>query len=271
MFNYGFRPKEGVRQVEKRGPIVLLTDFGLQDHYVGVMKGVIADLAPEAQVIDLLHEIPPQDVLAGAFHLWASYRYFPPGSIFVAVVDPGVGTERKGLLLWTEDRFFLGPDNGLFSLILDGAKEYLAYSLENQAYFLPQVSHTFHGRDIFAPCAAHLFRGVPPEEFGPRVHDLVRLPAPPLREEPHRLVGAVLHVDRFGNLITNIPAEKLKGREIKAVVFRGEKIPFRRTYAEASKGTPLALIDSDGLLEIAVREGSAYERFGREGEVVVEF
>ncbi len=254
----------------KRGPIVLLTDFGLKDHYVGVMKGVIADLAPEARVIDLLHEVPPQDVFAGAFHLWTSYRYFPAGSIFVAVVDPGVGTKRRGLLLEAHDRFFIGPDNGLFTLVLDETEDFRAFSLENSRFFLPKVSHTFHGRDVFAPCAAHLFRGEDPEEFGPPVRDPVRLPVPPLREEPQRLIGTVIHVDRFGNLITNIPAARLP-RPPKAVIFRGERIPFRRTYGEAPPGTPLALVDSDGLLEIAVSGGSAYERFGREGEVVVEF
>ncbi len=255
----------------KRGPIVFLTDFGLKDHYVGVMKGVIARLAPEAPVIDLLHEVPPQDVLSGAFHLWASYRYFPEGSIFVTVVDPGVGTKRRGLLLQMAERFFLGPDNGLFTWLLDANPDFVAFSLENPAFFLPEVSHTFHGRDIFAPCAAHLFRGVPPEEFGPRVHDLVRLPVPPLTEEGNRLRGSVIHVDRFGNLITNIAAEKILSRRVRAVVFQGQKLPFLRTYGEAPPGTPLALIGSDGLLEIAVTEGSAYEKFGRQGEVIVEF
>jgi len=255
----------------KRGPIVFLTDFGLKDHYVGVMKGVIARLAPEAPVIDLLHEVPPQDVLSGAFHLWASYRYFPEGSIFVTVVDPGVGTKRRGLLLQMAERFFLGPDNGLFTWLLDANPDFVAFSLENPAFFLPEVSHTFHGRDIFAPCAAHLFRGVPPEEFGPRVHDLVRLPVPPLTEEGNRLRGSVIHVDRFGNLITNIAAEKILSRRVRAVVFQGQKLPFLRTYGEVPPGTPLALIGSDGLLEIAVTEGSAYEKFGRQGEVIVEF
>lgn len=255
----------------KKGPIVFLTDFGLKDHYVGVMKGVIARLAPEAPVIDLLHEVPPQDVLSGAFHLWASYRYFPEGSIFVTVVDPGVGTKRRGLLLQMAERFFLGPDNGLFTWLLDANPDFVAFSLENPAFFLPEVSHTFHGRDIFAPCAAHLFRGVPPEEFGPRVHDLVRLPVPPLTEEGNRLRGSVIHVDRFGNLITNIAAEKILSRRVRAVVFQGQKLPFLRTYGEAPPGTPLALIGSDGLLEIAVTEGSAYEKFGRQGEVIVEF
>jgi len=259
------------RKKMPRAPIVLLTDFGLEDHYVGVMKGVIAGLAPEAQMIDLTHQIPPQDVQTAGFHLWASYRYFPEGSIFVAVVDPGVGTERKGLLLSAGGRFFLGPDNGLFTFILEEDPNFQAYSLINKDYFLPVVSYTFHGRDIFAPCAAHLFNGAPPASFGPRVQELVRFPLPKLVEEPGRLRGGIIHVDRFGNLITNISAESLRTRQVKGIWFKGRQLPFLRTYAEVKEGEPLAIIGSTGLLEIAVFRGSAAERFGREGEVIVEW
>ena len=214
-----------------RGPIVLLTDFGLKDHYVGVMKGVIARIAPQVQVIDLTHAVPPQDIRGGSFHLWASYRFFPSGSIFVAVVDPGVGTERRGLLIEIEERFFIGPDNGLFSLIIDHHPDFVAYELTNRTYFLEQISHTFHARDIFAPVAAHLASGVSPESFGPRVRDLVRLPFPTIREEEERLIGSIIHVDHFGNLITNIPAEKILRKPVKRILFQGLSLPFLRTYA----------------------------------------
>ncbi len=252
-------------------PIVLLTDFGLKDHYVGVMKGVIAGLSPQASIIDLTHEIPPQDIRTACFQLWAAYRYFPEGSIFVAVVDPGVGTRRKGLLLSAGGRFFLGPDNGLFSLILEEDPNFSAYALVNKDYFLPVISFTFHGRDIFAPCAAHLFNGAPLESFGPPIHDLVRLPLPRVVKEPGRLRGGVLHVDHFGNLITNISAKDLCAHKVKKILFQGKSIPFLKTYAEGKEGEPLAIIGSSGLLEIAVYRGSAAKCLGKDGEVVVEW
>ncbi len=251
--------------------IAFLTDFGLRDHYVGVMKGVALSICPEAVLVDLTHEVDPQNIAQGAYLLGASFRYFPKGTVFVAVVDPGVGTERRGLCVVAEGRFFVGPDNGLFTLVYDRAQEFVAYELQNQTYFLPQQSTTFHGRDIFAPVAAHLARGLNPSTLGPQVADTVRLPWPQVSLEPGRIRGAVIYVDRFGNLVTNIPQEHLEGKFIKAVCFAGKRLSFKRTYAEVASGEPLALIGSDGLLEIAVSMDSAAKFFGQEGEVLVEF
>ncbi len=251
--------------------IAFLTDFGLKDHYVGVMKGVALSICPEAILVDLTHEVAPQNIAQGAYLLGASFRYFPKGTIFVAVVDPGVGTERRGLCVVAEGRFFVGPDNGLFTLVYDRTQEFVAYELQNQTYFLPQQSATFHGRDIFAPVAAHLARGLNPSALGPQVKDPVRLPWPQVSLEPGRIRGAVIYVDRFGNLVTNISQEHLEGKSIKTVYFVGRRLPFKHTYAEVAPGKPLALIGSDGLLEIAVSKGSAAKFFGQEGEVLVEF
>ncbi len=248
---------------------VFLTDFGLKDHYVGVMKGVLLGMVPEAQCIDLSHEIPPQDVGEGAYLLGVSYRYFPRGTVFVAVVDPGVGTGRRGLLVEAADRFFVGPDNGLFTLVYQQEPDFEAYLLANKRFFREEVSHTFHGRDIFAPVAAHLLKGVLPKDFGPRVEDPLRLPWPEPLPKAAEVKGVIIHVDRFGNLVSNISAEILKGRRIREVIFKGQSLPFKRTYAEVAPGEPLALIGSDGFLEIAVSRGSAVARFGREGEVCV--
>lgn len=254
---------------DTRRIVVFLTDFGLRDHYVGVMKGVVLSLSPEVVPVDLSHEVAPQDVAEGAYLLGAAYQYFPEGTIFVAVVDPGVGTERRGLCVVAEGRFFVGPDNGLFTLVYDRAREFSAYELQDESYFLPETSTTFHGRDVFAPVAAHLARGVAPSEFGPLVVDPVRLPWPRVQIGPKEIRGTVIHVDRFGNLITNITVEDLQGKPVKAVHFAGHCLPFKRTYAEVEPGEPLALIGSDGLLELAVSMGSAAAVFGREGEVRV--
>ncbi|OAG28417.1 SAM hydrolase/SAM-dependent halogenase family protein [Thermodesulfatator autotrophicus] len=251
-------------------PIVLLTDFGLKDHYVGVMKGVIKSITPEVDIIDLTHEVPPQEVKAGAFLLGVSYHYFPCKSIFVAVVDPEVGTGRKGILVSAGDYFFVGPDNGIFSFVLEKEEIFSAWELKNKAYFRSEISSTFHGRDIFAPVAAHLARGVPPKELGPPLKNITRLPWPKIIKEEDRLKGAVIYADRFGNLITNIHEKNLTGRKIKKVIYQGLEIPFLKTYALAPPKSLLALIGSEGYLEIAVSQGSAAEKLGTQGEVHVE-
>ncbi len=251
--------------------VVLLTDFGLKDHYVGVMKGVMKDICPHLSLIDLTHEISPQDVKEGAYVLGVSYRYFPPGAVFLAVVDPGVGTERKPLALKAGDYFFVGPDNGLFTLVLKQEREFSARLLSNHKFFRPKISETFHGRDIFAPVAAHLACGAPFSALGPELKELVLLPWPEPRFEGRRLIGAVVHVDRFGNLITNISEEDLSRGRVARVLYRGLEIPFLRTYGLAQRGEALCLIGSDGFLEIAVAQGSAAEKLGARGEVRVEF
>ena len=217
--------------------IVLLTDFGLKDHYVGVMKGIITGLCEEASLIDLTHEISPQNIREGAFVLGVAYRYFPPGTIFLGVVDPGVGTSRKGILLQAGDYYFVGPDNGLFTWVVKKEGLRWAVELKNRRYFQKKVSRTFHGRDIFAPVAAHFACGVPPEEFGPGRQEIVMLPWPEVEEGPAYVKGAVIYVDHFGNLITNISEEKLR-HPVKRVFYRGVEMPFLETYAALPAGSP---------------------------------
>lgn len=228
-----------------KGPIVLLTDFGLCDHYVGVLHGVLASLAPEARVIDLCHEVPPQDVRAGAFRLRAAAPFFPAGSIFVCVVDPGVGSGRR--ILWARGetgRQYLAPDNGLLGWVAEPLAQ--VRSVDNPAWRLPQVSCTFHGRDVFAPAAARLWRGQPAEELGPVVSEWTKLAWP--RAE-------IVAVDRFGNAVTSVPAGP------RGLVFRGKRFPVKDHYAAVAPGKPAAVAGSSGLLELSVRDGSFARRY----------
>jgi S-adenosyl-L-methionine hydrolase (adenosine-forming) len=241
--------------------ITLLTDFGLRDAYVGIMKGVILSLNPEVRLVDLSHELPPQDVLSGAFVLQSAWRYFPPGTIHLAVVDPGVGSRRRALAAVCREHFFVGPDNGLFSLVFAEQTPLTLVSLENPHYFLPEVSATFHGRDIFAPVAAHLSMGVPLTAFGPELFNPVELdfPAPEFGEKD--VDGQIISCDHFGNLISNIPFQSLqvwlRGRSASLRV-NSHPIPhLANTYSDLPPGTLLALGGSHGYLEIACRQGSA--------------
>ena len=256
-------------------PIVLTTDFGLSDPYVGMMKGVILRINPRAAIIDLTHQVKPQNIGQGAFILGCSHPFFPDGSIHVAVVDPGVGTQRAAVLLKTPHANFLAPDNGLLSSILrdylpqrPGAPQRVpvpepcaAYRLTNGEYWLPAVSSTFHGRDVFAPVAAHLSLGLPAESVGPPIPDLAWLPTPQPRQEGNTLEGQVIYVDHFGNLVTNIPGDALPKVESAAVVIKGLQIPgLSRTFHDDVHQLPngvLALVGSHGFLEVAVRDGSA--------------
>lgn len=237
--------------------ITLTTDFGLDDWFVGTMKGVILRVAPNAPVVDLTHGIAPGDIRAGAFALAAAYRYFPAGTIHVAVVDPGVGSERAGVVIETENCFFVGPDNGVFSFALRGERLRSIHRLENPKFQLTEVSRTFHGRDVFAPAAAHLSRGVPPSQFGPRVHDLVQLEWPEPVATRSGLRGEVVHLDHFGNAITNLPASRVLASGATKVTVGGKTVPLRQCYADVPRGKPVAVIGSSGLLEIAVNGGSA--------------
>jgi hypothetical protein len=249
-----------------RALITLLTDFGNRDEYVGCLKGVILSLNPDAALVDLSHEIPAQDIRTGAFVLAAAASYFPPGVIHLAVVDPGVGTARRGLAAHCRGQFWVGPDNGLFHLAWGSDPEPQIVSLENPAYFRPRASPTFHGRDIFAPVAAHLSLGGSLTELGPPITDPIPLPFPAPRFTAELAQGEVIHVDRFGNLVTNIPGEVLKewlaggGLRLQA----GPLIltALARTYADAAPGEFLALIGSHGFLEIACRQDHAARRLG---------
>jgi S-adenosylmethionine hydrolase len=258
------------------GPIVLLTDFGLADAYVGIMKGVILRVNPEATVIDLCHQVSPQDVEGGALLLAESYRYFPESSIFVAVVDPGVGSERKAIGLSTPAGTFLGPDNGVLGFVArdfgvvpsaSGGRAVFAGSsiagaiLSNPRYFLPRVSATFHGRDVFAPVAAHLAAGVSLATLGPPLTDLAILPSPTAERQAGRVVGHVRHVDRFGNAITDVTPSDLAGLAAPVVEVAGQRIAgLSHHYAERSG--LLALLGSSDRLEIAVNGGSAAATLG---------
>lgn len=246
------------------GLITLLTDFGTRDEYVACLKGVILGLNPEAHLIDLTHEIPPQDIQAGAFILAGAAPYFPAGTIHLAVVDPGVGTGRRALAARGRGQFWVGPDNGLFHLIFAGQGDFEIVSLENPAFFLPQVSATFRGRDIFAPVAAHLSLGVALAQLGPALCDPVRLPWPEAAVTAAALRGEIIHVDRFGNLVSNVAADVfhawLKGGDFQLQVGHLTLTRLRRTYGEAAAGEMLALIGSHGYLEIACAGGSAAAR-----------
>ncbi len=249
-----------------RALITLLTDFGWQDGYIGAMKGVIFSICPGARIVDLTHDVPPQNIDAAAFLLQAHSRFFPAGTIHVAVVDPGVGGER-GIVLARDARYmYLAPDNGLLTFLADrpDASFYLA---SDPSFWLTEVSQTFHGRDIFAPLAAHLASGTPIEKMFRPVARIVTRPESRARMEKNRIVGKVIYIDRFGNLITNISRE-LAGKRRIAQVHLGEgiSVPLVSSYDSVHSGTPLAIWGSFGYLEIAVNQGSAKRMFERELE-----
>jgi S-adenosyl-L-methionine hydrolase (adenosine-forming) len=255
--------------------ITLTTDFGTREAYVAEMKGVMLEIAASAgralHLIDVSHEVAAHDVMEGALALDGAVPFFPRGSIHLAVVDPGVGTDRRGLVVRTDRALFVGPDNGLFTPFLERSTPWQAWELQAAEYRLVSVSRTFHGRDVFAPAAGHLAVGVAPERFGPAVRDPVRLPWPTVRAVSGAVAGAVLHVDRFGNLVTSIRGDALddvgEGARIR---LGGRPLPLVGTYGELEQGQAGALIGSSGRLEIAVREGSAAARFkARRGTPVV--
>ncbi len=235
--------------------ITLTTDFGVSDGYVGALKGAILSLAPSVTLVDISHAVPPQDVRHGARVLAAAAPFFPPGALHVAVVDPGVGSARRAIALQTPSATFIGPDNGLFTPFVRERTGCVA--LTNPATHRRPVSATFHGRDVFAPVAAHLSNGLPLQELGPPVDNPLALPTPqPSRLPGGRLRAEVIGVDHFGNLLTNA---RLAANVCESVrVFVGEiSLAARRAYADAAPGELLALIGSEGYLEIALRDGSA--------------
>ncbi|MFM7382620.1 MAG: S-adenosyl-l-methionine hydroxide adenosyltransferase family protein [Microcystaceae cyanobacterium] len=243
--------------------IVLLTDFGEQDGYVGIMKGVIAQTAPNCPVIDLSHRIPPQDIGAGRFCLANAYRYFPQGSIFVAVVDPGVGSDRRSIAVEFAQGYFVGPDNGLISGILENSPARRAIHLTNRHYWrIPQPSFTFQGRDIFASVAAHLAQGVPFTDLGETlpVEDLVTFPLLSVVIMPQTVQGCLQYIDQFGNLISNIPVSCLTDAPW-SVQFKHQQIPGGQSYHQVPIGTAIALGGSHGWLEIAINQGHAQQQF----------
>jgi S-adenosylmethionine hydrolase len=258
-----------------RPVVALLTDFGLRDGYVGVMKGVLAAITSDVHIIDVTHDIAPQNIASGAWILAVSYRYFPKQTVFVCVVDPGVGSSRQAIAVHAGDWFFVGPDNGLFSYVLAEQPVHAAVVLSNPLYHLMQVSVTFHGRDIFAPASAHLARGVAISELGTPINPatLQRIDIRPPMHQGSRIDASIVHVDHFGNLISNIPLTLVPELFSHAPAAQRGKILFptlgtvvehrSRFFAEAlDDGQPFIYEDSSGYVGIAVRNGNAARTIG---------
>jgi hypothetical protein len=274
--------------IDRSGIITLTTDFGLADGYVGTMKGVMLAIAPQARLVDITHDITPQDIRQTAYVLYTAYRFFPAQTIHLVVVDPGVGSARRPIALQTSHGTFVGPDNGVFSYVMAEEQVDGVFELADSRYRLPSVSHTFHGRDIFAPAAAHLATGVDIDELGPPAPDPFAMPPPHMEIGPRDIRGEVLHTDRFGNAITSIGVLLWKGDDVsltpafrqrrekvaphRQVRFRADEVllcaggqemrGLHRTYADVEPGDLVALIGSEGHVEIAVREGSGAGRLG---------
>jgi len=248
-------------EVSKAGIITLLTDFGINDPFVGIIKGVINRIAPAVEIIDLCHGVPSYSVSQGAMILGSSYRYFPSGTLFVTIVDPGVGSSRRVIFAESSGYRFLAPDNGILSRVFSGEEPRQLISVENRDYFLPTVSSTFHGRDIFAPVAAHLIQGLDPLRLGPQLGEMVRLPSPHRREGPGFIEGEVESIDKFGNLTTSIDAGMLIGKRITRILYKDYTITGLSTsYSEGDEGEVISLINSLDHLEVAVNRGNAAER-----------
>jgi len=255
--------------MDRRSIITLLTDFGHQDPFVGIMKGVILSLCPSASLVDLAHETAAYDILGGSFLLQSAVPYFPPGTIHVAVVDPGVGGPRRPILAEINDQLFVAPDNGLLSYPMAHGTVRAVRAIVAQEYLLQPVSTTFHGRDVFAPVAGHLACGVPAERFGPEVGDVVRLPIPrPRLGEGGTLTGQVIRIDRFGNCITNIGREDLEAftagaAESIRILLDGRPVgSLVQFFGEAGPGGRGAILGSTGRLELFAVQGNFARRWG---------
>jgi len=256
--------------------ITLTTDFGTNDHLVGSMKGVILNINPAARIVDINHSVAPFDILDGALSLANAYSYFPPRTIHVIVVDPGVGTERRPILVSGEKQFFVAPDNGVLSPIYE-REACTVRHVTAEHYFLNPISPTFHGRDIFAPTAGWLSKAFQTEAFGEVVKDFVRFTMPKAKSAGQAVKGVVLRVDAFGNLMTNLTAEDmppdvLDGGAIKLAVNGKQVVKFARTFASGGQGEPIAYLGSAGYVEIAVNRGSAARTLGanRGSEVTID-
>ena len=252
--------------------ITLTTDFGLADPWVGIMKGVIATRAPGVAVVDVSHGVPAQDVLAGALVLLHAVPWFPPQTVHVAVVDPGVGSERRALCVETDTALLVGPDNGLLSLAAPAGRVRRIVELAEERFFLHPRSRTFHGRDVFAPVAAALATGTDPGALGPTREDFLRLALPEPVRQGRVMHAQVIHVDRFGNLITNVPGDAFPPDGVSITIGGARIRGLAPSYAAAARGTLVAVVNSWNLVEIAVRDGSAHERLGagRDAPVTLE-
>ena len=254
---------ESRRALANRPIVTLTTDFGLHDHFVGTLKGVILGIAPEAEVVDISHAVQPFDVLDGALTIAQTYAYFPAGTVHVVVVDPGVGTARRPIIASTERQHFVAPDNGVLSLVYSREERLHVHHITSEHYFLQPVSNTFHARDIFAPVAAYLAKNVDAAKFGDEVEDFVRFSVPrPKAGADGTLRGVVLKADRFGNLITNItpqdaPALFQGSARFKLTIGKREITELKSAYAEGAPGDVFAIVSSMGYLEVASSRASA--------------
>ena len=247
--------------------ITLTTDYGTNDHLVGVLKGVILKINPDVTIVDITHAVTPYDLLDGALAIASAYPYFPPRTIHVVIVDPGVGTERRPLLVSGQNQYFIAPDNGVLSGVFEKEQNFLVRHLTSEHYFLHPVSRTFHGRDIFAPVAGWLSKHWQPGSMGEDITDFKRFALPRPKEAEGFLKGVVLKVDSFGNLITNFRAEDLPAEALEkgAVNFQvgthavGRLVP---TFAVGNAGEPVAYVGSSGYVEVAVNKGSASKTLG---------
>ncbi len=258
----------------KKPIIALLTDFGISDPYVGIMKAVITTINPGARLIDLGHQIPPADIQRAAFQIWQAARDFPPGTIFLCVVDPGVGTDRKAIYLQVNDQVFIGPDNGLFSYVIQN-QESSAWELSNLDFQIKNPANTFHGRDIFAPAAAHASLGTVGPDFGLKVSEPIRLPQPVFIRDKNKITGEIISFDQFGNLFTSLGYFSSEGEKLECsswidserfsilqpshlkILVNDLPLPFVSTFASISIGSCAGLIGSTRLLEIVANQASA--------------
>ncbi len=257
-----------MNNADRSGIVTILTDFGEEDWFVAAMKGVIASLAPRARTVDITHRVAPGDVRRGALVLWCAYRAFPPGTVHLAVVDPGVGTGRAAVTARAGGHLFVAPDNGLLSRVLREEAGAAAFRVNRPELFLPEVSTTFHGRDIFAPLAARLAEGLKPEETGPPLADPVLLPPPHLRLlGENRWEAEIIGRDRFGNLLTSLTRQDVPGAGSELLLKvrgRARRLPLAEAYGSLPPGGLLAVWGSSGFLELSVNGGSAAEALGLE-------
>ncbi len=245
--------------------LTLTTDFGIRSGFAGIMKGVIYGIAPHVRVVDISHAIAPQNIQEGAFTLWRAAPFFPAGTIHVYVVDPGVGTKRRPLAARLGNQYFVGPDNGMLTPLIEAAEQAKEPTefihLNNPKYWLPKISHTFHGRDIFAPVSAHLANGIPLGALGPRFNDPVRVELPYPIKTDTGWTAHVTGIDTFGNLTTDLPASALQNRTDALFRLRGSEVAgVAESYGSRQSGDLIALADSEGYLEIAVVNGNAAQK-----------
>jgi S-adenosylmethionine hydrolase len=249
--------------------ITLLTDYGIKDSYVAEVKGAILRISPGATIVDISHDVGNYDIEAGAFHLARAAPYFPEGTVHVGVVDPGVGSERKPIIIETRGAWFVGPDNGLMAPAAERLGVESVWEITNTDMLPPRVSYVFDGRDVFGPAGAHLSMGVPPDRLGAEIGGMIRLPAYTPRMDGDRVHAQVIHVDGFGNLVTNVTYETLEKMGVSGdarfkVAAGGHELdlPYARRFSAVPEGEPLLLVAGGGYLEVSVNQGNAAERLG---------